>query len=103
MPLDSINHKHSVPFFSDPLQDYWFGRRGAIAVACVVSIAATIGQSFSNTVGQLLGCRLVTGIALAAKASAAPLLVAEIAPNHLRGLPNPLDLPRKQHPKFYCR
>jgi MFS family permease len=77
-----------VPFFSDPLQDYIFGRRGAIALACLVSIAATIGQSFSTNVAQLLGCRLLTGITLATKASAAPLLIAEIAPDHLRGLYN---------------
>ncbi|PMD51095.1 uncharacterized protein K444DRAFT_636458 [Hyaloscypha bicolor E] len=74
-----------APFFSDPLQEYFLGRRGAIAGACILSIAATVGQSFSTSVGQVIGCRIITGLTLAAKASSAPLLTAEVAPNHLRG------------------
>jgi len=70
---------------ADPLQEHYLGRRGAIAVACVLSIAATVGQSFSMTPAQLAGCRVLTGLTLAAKASTAPLLTAEISPNHLRG------------------
>jgi hypothetical protein len=76
---------YRAPLISDPLQEHLLGRRGAIAVACVLSIAATIGQSFSKTRAQLAGCRVITGLTLAAKASIAPLLTAEIAPNHLRG------------------
>ncbi|KAH7327545.1 major facilitator superfamily domain-containing protein [Rhexocercosporidium sp. MPI-PUGE-AT-0058] len=74
-----------APFFSDPLQEYFLGRRGAIAAACILSIAATVGQSFSTSIGQVIGCRIITGLTLAAKASSAPLLTAEVAPNHLRG------------------
>jgi MFS family permease len=70
---------------SDPLQEYNLGRRGAIAIACLLSMAATIGQSFSKTVTQLAACRAVTGLTLAAKASTAPLLIAEVSPRHLRG------------------
>jgi MFS family permease len=70
---------------ADPLQEILLGRRGAIALACVVSIIATIGQSFSKTPAQLLGCRAITGLTLAAKASTAPLLIAETSPKHLRG------------------
>jgi MFS family permease len=67
------------------LQEYFLGRRGAIAAACILSIAATVGQSFSTSIGQVIGCRVITGLTLAAKASSAPLLIAEVAPNHLRG------------------
>ncbi|EPE32227.1 MFS general substrate transporter [Glarea lozoyensis ATCC 20868] len=74
-----------APFVSDFLQEHFFGRRGAIAIACFVSIGATVGQCFSTSVAQIIGCRVVTGLTLAAKASSAPLLAAEVAPNHLRG------------------
>jgi len=66
-----------APFVSDPLQEHLLGRRGAIAVACVLSIAATVGQSFSTSIAQIIGCRIITGLTLAAKASSAPLLTAE--------------------------
>jgi SP family arabinose:H+ symporter-like MFS transporter len=74
-----------APLISDPLQYQLLGRRGAIAIACLLSIAATVGQSFSKSPAQLAGCRVITGLTLAAKASIAPLLVAEISPDHLRG------------------
>src|SRR5437773_1663091 len=74
-----------APLVSDPLQEHYLGRRGAIAVACVLSIIATIGQSFSKSPGQLAGWRVITGLTLAAKASTAPLLIAEVSPKHLRG------------------
>jgi len=76
---------NSVPFVSDFLQEHFLGRRGAIAIACLVSIGATIGQSFSTSTAQIIGCRVIIGLTLAAKASSAPLLIAEVAPNHLRG------------------
>jgi MFS family permease len=78
---------HSAPFVSDFLQEHFFGRRGAIAIACFVSIGATVGQCFSTSVAQIIGCRVITGLTLAAKASSAPLLAAEVAPNHIRGKP----------------
>lgn len=83
--------QNRTPFFSDVLQEWLLGRRGIIAAACLVSIAATIGQSFSRSIAQIIGCRIITGLTLAAKASSAPLLTAEVAPNHLRGkkLPEP--------------
>jgi MFS family permease len=80
-----VDGHHRAPAFSDPLQEHLLGRRGAIAVACVLTIAATIGQSFSRSIVQIIGCRIISGLALAAKASSAPLLTAEVAPNHLRG------------------
>ncbi|KAN0071903.1 Sugar transporter domain containing protein [Elaphomyces granulatus] len=74
-----------APLIADPLQYHLLGRRGAIQLACICSIAATIGQAFSKSTSQLIGCRVVTGVTLAAKASSAPLLIAEVSPNHLRG------------------
>jgi MFS family permease len=81
----SADIQNRAPFIADPMQELFLGRRGAIAGACVASIAATIGQSFSRSIAQIIGCRIITGLTLAAKASSAPLLTAEVAPNHLRG------------------
>lgn len=75
--LSATKTQYRAPFVSDPLQEHFLGRRGAIAVACVLSIAATVGQCFSTTVGQIIGCRIISGLTLAAKASSAPLLTAE--------------------------
>ncbi|KAA8648675.1 uncharacterized protein ATNIH1004_004560 [Aspergillus tanneri] len=74
-----------APFFADPLQEYLLGRRGTIAIFCLVNIAGTIGQAFSANLLQLGICRAITGLSLAGKASSAPLLLAEAAPNHIRG------------------
>jgi len=85
------NFLNRAPLISDPLQEYYLGRRGAIAVACLIAIAATIGQCFSYTVVQLMCCRALKGLALAAKASAAPLLIAEVSPDYFRGNRYPLN------------
>jgi MFS family permease len=84
-PAFGAKMERRAPFVSDPLQEHYLGRRGAIAVACVLSICATVGQCFAKSIGQIIGCRVITGLTLAAKASTAPLLTAEVAPNHLRG------------------
>ncbi|EHK97039.1 putative Myo-inositol transporter 2 [Glarea lozoyensis 74030] len=65
-------------------KDLWiFGLMNAIPF---IAGGATVGQCFSTSVAQIIGCRVVTGLTLAAKASSAPLLAAEVAPNHLRVL-----------------
>lgn len=74
---------------SNPSQEHFLGRRGYKAAACILSIAATVGQCFSKNAAQLIGCRLVTGLTLAARASATPLLTAEVSPDPLRGKEHP--------------
>ena len=60
---------HRGTFISDPLQEHLLGRRGAIFVAGIMTVISIIGATFAQTVFQLFGCRLVTGMALGAKAS----------------------------------
>ncbi|EEP77137.1 predicted protein [Uncinocarpus reesii 1704] len=72
-------------FISDPIQNHWLGRRGAVAVSAVVSLGATIGVVCSRTEAQIIGCRLLIGAALGAKASVIAPFLAELAPVHMRG------------------
>jgi MFS family permease len=69
---------------SSPLQ-HLGGRIRILHLSCPIILGATIGQFLSNSVGQLAVCRAVAGLLLALQASTAPLLAAEVAPNHLRG------------------
>jgi hypothetical protein len=54
---------------SDPLQEYYLGRRGSVLVSALLTVASTIGASTTHSVGQLAACRAINGIALGAKAS----------------------------------
>ncbi|OAL55009.1 MFS general substrate transporter [Pyrenochaeta sp. DS3sAY3a] len=72
-------------WLSDPLQSLILGRRGALFFSACLCIAGAIGSGFSKTWPQLLGCRIVLGAAMGAKASVAPMYGAEVSPTHLRG------------------
>ncbi|KAI9787477.1 MAG: hypothetical protein M1839_000006 [Geoglossum umbratile] len=68
----------------------WFhqlvlGRRGAIATSSVITIVATVGAAASKTTAQLIGCRILWGFSLGAKASCVAPYLSEISPSHLRG------------------
>lgn len=71
-------------WLSDPLQSLILGRRGAIFFSACLCLAGSIGSGFSRTWRQLLGCRIVLGAAMGAKASVTPIYGAEISPSHLR-------------------
>jgi MFS family permease len=71
-------------WMSDPLQSLILGRRGAIFFSGCLCLAGAIGCGFSQTWPQLLGCRLVLGAAMGAKASVTPIYGAEVSPPHLR-------------------
>ena len=66
-------------FVADPLQDLFLGRRGAVAVAALITVASVIGSSFAQTTAQLLGCRMTLAVALGAKASIVPIYTAEVS------------------------
>jgi len=66
-------------FVADPLQDLFLGRRGAVAVAALITVASVIGSSFARTTTQLLGCRMILSVALGAKASIVPIYTAEVS------------------------
>jgi MFS family permease len=73
------------PLIADPIQNHWLGRRGAVAASAAVSTVATVGVLCSRTIAQLIGCRILIGASLGAKASVIAPLLAELAPVHLRG------------------
>jgi MFS family permease len=72
-------------WLSDPLQSLILGRRGAIFFSACLCLAGAVGCAFSQTWQQLLGCRIVLGAAMGAKASVTPIYGAEVSPTHLRG------------------
>jgi hypothetical protein len=71
-------------WLSDPLQSLILGRRGAIFFSACFCLTGAIGCGFSQTWPQLLGCRIVLGAAMGAKASVTPIFGAEVSPPHLR-------------------
>ncbi|KAL5114649.1 hypothetical protein ACEQ8H_007442 [Pleosporales sp. CAS-2024a] len=64
-------------WWSDPLQSLILGRRGAIFFSGCLCLAGAIGSSLSRTWPQLLGCRIVLGAGMGAKASVTPIYGAE--------------------------
>ncbi|EMD33795.1 hypothetical protein CERSUDRAFT_87123 [Gelatoporia subvermispora B] len=62
------------PYMSDGL-----GRRTAVAFGAFIMCAATILQTASHSVGMFIGARFMIGFGLTFAASAAPVLVTEIA------------------------
>jgi MFS family permease len=62
---------------SDPLQEHLLGRRGAVFVSGIMTVISTIGAAFTRSAFQLFGCRVVTGVALGAKASVGESAIGE--------------------------
>ncbi|KIL94419.1 hypothetical protein FAVG1_02983 [Fusarium avenaceum] len=88
--LGSMN---AVPFFvaafpgvllSLPL-NYCLGRRGSLALSALLIIASSVGSGFAITWQQILGARVVGGIAMGIKAVSAPILASETAVGYWRG------------------
>lgn len=69
---------------SDPLQSRLLGRRGMLFTAAVLCLAAGIGAACTDHWTQLLGCRVLLGIAMGLKASVTSVFAAEVSPCHLR-------------------
>ena len=90
-------------WLSDPLNEYFFGRRAAICISALIILASIIGSAATNHWTQLLACRILLGIGMGSKASVVPVFVsygiaelagcllihrnkaAEVAPAHIRG------------------
>lgn len=70
---------------NDQLQWFAKGRRRALIFAGVVSFSSFIGSAYCTSPSQLLACRIILGIGVAAKASIAPILAAEATEDRLRG------------------
>ncbi|CAG1966395.1 unnamed protein product [Fusarium graminearum] len=65
--------------------NYCLGRRGALGLSALLIIASSIGSGFAHTWQQILGARVVGGIAMGIKAVSAPILASETAVGYWRG------------------
>lgn len=72
-------------WISDPINEYFFGRRPAICFSGILIFASMIGSATSQTWRQLLACRALLGIGMGCKASVVPVFAAEVSPAHIRG------------------
>ncbi|KAK4891169.1 hypothetical protein LTR27_010243 [Elasticomyces elasticus] len=72
-------------WLSDPLNEYFFGRRAAICVSAAIILASVVGAACTRTWQELLACRVLLGIGMGCKASVTPVYAAEISPAHIRG------------------
>ena len=72
-------------WLSDPLNEYFYGRRGAIFVASLFSFATVIGAACARSWQELLICRVLLGFGMGAKASVVPIFISETAPTYVRG------------------
>ncbi|PGH14042.1 hypothetical protein AJ79_03312 [Helicocarpus griseus UAMH5409] len=72
-------------WLSDPLNEYFTGRRGALFVSGIFSLGAAIGSAYAQNWEQLFVCRLLQGVGMGAKASIVPIFESEIAPARIRG------------------
>lgn len=72
-------------WLSDPLNEYFYGRRGALFVAGLFSFVGVVGSAFCHNWQALFGCRFLVGIGMGAKASVVPILESEVAPARIRG------------------
>ncbi|RKF65079.1 putative metabolite transport protein YwtG [Erysiphe neolycopersici] len=63
----------------------WWGRKGTIIFACIVSAATCIWQSCTNTWWHLLIARFFLGIGIGPKSATSPIYAAECSPPSVRG------------------
>lgn len=75
-------------FFCDPLTELVTGRRGALFVSAIFTLAASIGAAYTHSWQALLATRVLLGIGMGAKTSVVPVYESEVAPARLRGLPD---------------
>lgn len=74
-------------FLAVPLVQYFsdhFGRKKAIVFGTLVTVVATIIMVTSNVIGQFIFGRILYGFGSGISAGAAPTLVSELCPTHLR-------------------
>lgn len=67
-----------------PLNDWW-GRKGTIIFACIVSAATCIWQSCTSTWWHMLIARFFLGIGIGPKSATSPMYAAECSPPSVRG------------------
>lgn len=62
-----------------------FGRRRTLIAAGWIYVAGGLGSAFSQDVWQLVGARLVLGVAVGAASFIAPMFISELTPKQIRG------------------
>ncbi|KAF2430709.1 MFS general substrate transporter [Tothia fuscella] len=72
-------------WLSDPLNEFLYGRRGATFIAGLLCFSSVIAAACTHSTKALLGCRVLLGIGMGAKASVIPIYAAEVSPAKLRG------------------
>ncbi|KAL3417130.1 hypothetical protein PVAG01_11130 [Phlyctema vagabunda] len=72
-------------WITDPLNEHFYGRRGALFVAGLFSFVGVVASAFCQEWGTLFFCRLLVGVGMGAKASVVPIFESEIAPARIRG------------------
>ncbi|KAK1574445.1 general substrate transporter [Colletotrichum navitas] len=73
-------------FIGGPVADY-FGRRWGMAIGCIVTIVATIMQTFTphHRIGVFIAGRVIIGIGQGMALTAGPVYIGEVAPSEIRG------------------
>ncbi|KAL2203661.1 maltose permease [Sarocladium strictum] len=71
-------------FITGMLSDFW-GRRKTIMLGCVICVAGVFVQAFAETILQIFGGKLIGTVGFGIGHVLAPVYVAEIAPDELRG------------------
>lgn len=72
-------------WLSDPLNEHFWGRRGALFIAGLLTFTASIGSAFTYSWKTLFVCRFFLGIGYGAKASVVPIFESEVCPSKTRG------------------
>ncbi|RKF54862.1 putative metabolite transport protein YwtG [Golovinomyces cichoracearum] len=63
----------------------WWGRKGTIIFACIISATACIWQSCTSTWWHLLIARFFLGLGIGPKSATSPMYAAECSPPSVRG------------------
>ncbi|KAF7540107.1 hypothetical protein G7Z17_g12273 [Cylindrodendrum hubeiense] len=66
------------------ISDIW-GRRKVIFAGCILCIAGILVQTFAQSIMMIFGGKLISTLGFGLGHSLAPVFVAEIAPDHIRG------------------
>jgi len=62
-----------------------FGRRRVIIATAVLFAIGAVGAAMAQSVGVLIGFRLIIGVAIGVASYAAPLYISEVSPKEIRG------------------
>lgn len=63
----------------------WIGRQKTLLLCALLFTISAIGSAIPQTLAQLVAARMIGGVAVGAASMTAPLYIAEIAPERIRG------------------